>query len=185
MKIYSSWLMYGGSASTLFNTLKAENAVDEEGNPITKEKAQEYYDLYFEAYAGVAEFIRNQKKRGHKFECVYTILGRKRRLPSINSSNYKEVAYQERLTVNAPVQGTGGDIMMMCQPKIDKDKRLKELNCRMVLQVHDELVFVCPDEHLEEARAIITKYMENALPKPLLVPLGVDSDTGKSYAEAK
>jgi DNA polymerase-1 len=178
-------LMYGGSGVTLYNTLRDEEATDENGDPITKEKAQEYYDLYFEKYAGVAGFIKNQKKFAHKNECVYSLIGRKRRLPDINSSNFRMAGYQERLSVNSCIQGSGGDIMMMCQPKIDNDARLQEMNCRMILQVHDELVFVCPREHVEEAIKIIKNYMEHPLPKPLNVPLRADADWGQTYAEAK
>lgn len=177
--------MYGGSAFTLHNTLVEQEAKDENGDPITKEKAQEYYDTYFEAYAGVAEFIKNQKKYAHRHEKVFTLIGRKRRLPDINSNDHKMSSYCERLSVNSAIQGSGGDIMMMCQPKIDNDERLQEMNCRMILQVHDELVFVCPKKHEKEATAIIKHYMENALPKPLNVPLRVDSDFGESYASAK
>ncbi len=178
-------LMYGGGAFTLYNTLSDQDAVDENRDPITKEKAQEYYDKYFEAYAGVANFIKNQKKFAHKHEHIYTIIGRKRRLPDINSNDYKLVGYQERLAVNSCIQGSGGDIMMMCQPKIDNDPRLKELGCRMILQVHDELVFVGKKEHIEECTKIIKDYMEHPLPKPLKLPLRVDSDWGCTYAEAK
>src|SRR3712207_8815383 len=74
--------MYGGSPVTLYEKLKQEDAVDESGNPITKEKAQEYYDKYFTSYAGVADFIKNQKKFAHKHNCIYTLIGRKRRLRS-------------------------------------------------------------------------------------------------------
>ena len=177
--------MYGGGAFTLYNTLSDQEAVDENGEPVTKEKAQEYYDLYFEKYAGVAEFIKNQKKFAHRHEMVFSVIGRKRRLPDINSSDYKISGYQERLSVNSCIQGSAGDLMMLCQPKIDRHPRLKELGCTMRLQVHDELVFVCPKEHSEEAIGIIKDLMENPLPKPLNIPLRVDADTGNSYAEAK
>ena len=178
-------LMYGGGAFTLYNTLSDEDAVDENGDDITKEKAQEYYDKYFETYAGVADFIKNQKKFAHRHEMIYTLIGRKGRLPDINSNDYKVSGYQERLSVNRCIQGSGGDIMMMCQPKIESNKRLAEMNCTMRLQVHDELVFVCPEKHAEEAIAIIKDIMEHPLPKPLKIPLRVDSDMGKTYAEAK
>lgn len=178
-------LMYGGSALTLYNTLSKEGAEDENGDPITKEKAQEYYDKYFEAYSGVADFIKNQKKFAHRHECVYTILGRKRRLHNINSKDFRMSAYEERLSVNSAIQGSGGDIMMMCQPKLEADKRLAELNCKQVLQVHDELVFNCPKKNVEEAIPIIKSYMEHPLPKELKIPLRVDADYGRTYADAK
>lgn len=178
-------LMYGGSATTLYNTLSKEDAVDENGDPITKEKAQEYYDKYFEAYSGVANFIRDQKKFAHKHNCVYSILGRKRRLHNINSRDFGLVSYEERLSVNSAIQGSGGDIMMMCQPKIEADKRLAELGCTQRLQVHDELVFNCPKKNVEEAIKIIKSYMEHPLPKELKIPLRVDADAGRTYADAK
>lgn len=178
-------LMYGGSPFTLYNSLSSEDAVDENGDPITEEKAKEYYDKYFEAYAGVSEFIKTQKRFAHKYEYVNTVLGRKRRLPDINSVDRKLIGKQERLSVNSCIQGSGGDIMMMCQPKLDNHPRLLEMGCTMRLQVHDELVFVCPKEHLEEATAIIKEIMEHPLPKPLNIPLRVDYDYGASYAEAK
>jgi DNA polymerase I-like protein with 3'-5' exonuclease and polymerase domains len=178
-------LMYGGSAMTLYGTLKDEEATDENGDPVSKEKAQEYYDKYFDAYQGVANFIKNQKKFAHRNECVYSLIGRKRRLPEINSADFRMSAYQERLSVNSCIQGSGGDIMMMCQPKIDGNKRLLEMGCTMRLQVHDELVFNCPKEHVEEAIKIIKDLMEHPLPKPLNIPLRADADFGSSYAEAK
>lgn len=178
-------LMYGGGKTTLYNRLSDEDATDENGDPVTLEKAGEYYDKYFEAYSGVAEFIRNQKKIAHKYGEVYTLIGRKRRLPDINSSNYATVAYEERLSVNAPIQGSGADIMMCVQPVVEANKRLKELGCTMRLQVHDELVLNCPDEHIEEATEIVKSIMEHPFKKPLNIPLRADADAGKSYASAK
>ena len=177
--------MYGGGKRTLYETLSDEDAVDENGDPVTLEKAGEYYDKYFEAYSGVSDFIKEQKKYAHKYEEVFTLIGRKRRLPDINCNNFATVAYEERLSVNAPIQGSGADIMMCVQPVVEACKRLKELNCTMRLQVHDELVFNCPDENVEEATKIIKDFMEHPLPKPLNVPLRADADSGKSYSEAK
>ena len=177
--------MYGGGASTLYDTLSEEDAVDENGDPITRDKAQEYYDKYFEAYDGVKQFIADQKRFAHKYEEIYTLIGRKRRLPDINGKSYKVVSYEERLSVNACIQGSGADIMMCVQPVVEACERLKELNCTMRLQVHDELVFNCPDENVDEAIAIIKNFMEHPLPKPLEVPLRADADSGKSYAQAK
>lgn len=184
-KTLNFMLMYGGSPNTLYEKLREEGALDEEGNPITKEKAREYYDKYFDAYQGVKKFINNQHKKGHKYEVIYTLIGRKRRLEGINGKDYRMIGYWERLSVNACIQGSGADIMIVAQPRIENNQRLKELNCSMILQVHDELVFNCPDENLEEAISIIKEIMEHPLPKPLNIPLRVDSDTGKSYAEAK
>lgn len=177
--------MYGGSSKTLYDTLKAEDATDEDGNPITKEKASMYYDMYFESYSGVKDFMANQKRLAHKKEAVFTVLGRKRRLHDINSSNFAIASYQERLAVNSCIQGSAGDIMMVCQPNIDNNERLKELGVTMRLQVHDELVFNCPKKHLDEAMEIIQGLMEHPFSQELNIPLHVDGDYGYSYAEAK
>jgi DNA polymerase-1 len=178
-------LMYGGGATTLYDTLAEEDAVDENGDPITKAKAQEYYDMYFEAYKGVKSFIGDQKRYAHKHELIYTLIARKRRLPGINGKDYKTVSYLERLSVNGCIQGSGADIMMMCQPVIEFCDELAKLGCTMRLQVHDELVFNCPDKNIDKAIAIIKNFMEHPLPKELNVPLRADADSGKSYAEAK
>lgn len=184
-KIINFLLMYGGGAFTLFNKLDEEDALDENGDPITKEKAQEYYDMYFEAYAGVAEFILEQKHYAHAHEMVYSVIGRKRRLHDINSRDYKTVAYEERLSVNSPVQGSASDLMAVCQPVIDNNEELKALGCTMRLQVHDELVFVCKKENAEKAIVIIKDLMEHPLSKPLNIPLRVDAGFGETYAKAK
>lgn len=169
----------------LYIELSGEDALDENGDPITKEKAQEYFDKYFDAYKGVADFIKNQKKFAHRHEVVYTLIGRKRRLAGINSGNFKDVGYWERISVNAPIQGSGADIMLMCQPAIDNAVKLKKLGCTMRLQIHDELVFNCPKKHVDEAIDIIKSYMEHPLKQELNVPLRVDCDFGHSYAQAK
>jgi DNA polymerase-1 len=184
-KVINFLLMYGGGAYTLYQTLKEQDATDENGDPITEEKAQEYYDKYFKAYEGVAEFIKNQKKFAHRNELVYSLIGRKRRLKNINGHDYKMTAYEERLAVNSAIQGSGGDIMMVVQPKIDEDADLIRMNCRMILQVHDELVFVCPRKYIQECARIICDYMAHPLPKPLNIPLKAEWDWGETYANAK
>ncbi|MBO8161074.1 MAG: hypothetical protein H0Z24_05510 [Thermosipho sp. (in: Bacteria)] len=146
-KVLNFGLMYGMSAYTLYNTLK-DWGVDLDDPELLKkynvkkgeEVAQIYYDKYFETYSGVARFIKNQKRFAHRHGYVYTLVGRKRRLPNINSQNYKQVAYEERLSVNAPIQGSAGDIMMNAQIRIEVDERLKELRAKMLIQVHDKLI---------------------------------------------
>lgn len=178
-------LMYGMGAQSLYRTLADQEATDEHGNPITKEKAQEYYDKYFETYSGVAQFIQNQKKFAHKNGYVLTICGRKRRLPAINSGDYKMEAYCERLSTNAPIQGSTADLMMLLQPKLEEHPKLKEYGCTMRMQIYDEIVFICKKKYVNEAIEIIKELAENPFPKPLNVPLKFEMDYGKTYAEAK
>jgi len=119
---------------------------------------------------------------------VYTILGRKRRLPDINSSDGARSSYCERLAVNSAIQGTAGDITINAQIRVSKEERLKELGCKMLIQVHDELVFECPEYAVEEAIGIIKYDMEHPFgddPKKCVSYLRADSDFGLSYQDAK
>ena len=84
-----------------------------------KEVAQKYMDMYFEGFKGIANFMRSQKKFAHRNEYVNTLVGRKRRLPEINSDNFGVSAYNERLSINACIQGSGADIMINAQNRIE------------------------------------------------------------------
>ena len=153
-----------------------------------RDVAQAFIDKYFESYSGVAKFIQSQKKFAHRNKFVYTVLGRKRRLPDINSSDGAVSSYCERLSVNSAIQGTAGDITINAQIRISQVERLKEMGCEMLIQVHDELVFECPEEHLEEAIPIIKHLMEHPFgenPKKQIKFLRADYDTGLSYQDAK
>ena len=197
-KTINFMLMYGGGASKLYESLKSDHY-----SPLdlgSKEYLEQYHcrngvqvaqafiDRYFESYSGVAKFIQNQKKFAHRNGYVYTILGRKRRLPEINSSDGAISSYCERLSVNSAIQGTAGDITINAQIRVAKEERLKELGCNMMIQVHDELVFECPEENLEEAIQVIKYDMEHPFgddPKKQVKYLRADYDFGNSYQEAK
>lgn len=191
-------LMYGGGASLLYENLRSDHYSPLDlGDKQYLEQyhckngvqvAQAFIDKYFESYSGVAKFIQSQKKFAHRNKFVYTILGRKRRLPDINSSDMKVSSYCERLSVNSSIQGTAGDICINAQIRIAEQERLKELGCYMLIQVHDELVFECPEEHLEEAIPIIKHLMEHPFgedPRKQVKYLRADYDTGLSYQDAK
>ena len=191
-------LMYGGGASLLYENLRSDHYSPLDlGDPEYLKQyhcrngvqvAQSFIDKYFESYSGVAKFIQSQKKFAHRNKYVYTILGRKRRLPDINSTDGKISSYAERLAVNSAIQGTAGDITINAQIRISKEDRLKELGCKMLIQVHDELVFECPEEHIEEAISIIKYDMEHPFgddPRKCVKYLRADSDWGDSYQDAK
>lgn len=191
-------LMYGGGATLLYENLKSDHYspldlgekqyLEQYGCRNGQQVAQAFIDKYFDSYSGVAKFIQSQKKFAHRNKFVYTILGRKRRLPDINSSDMKVSSYCERLSVNSSIQGTAGDICINAQIRVADQMRLKEMGCNMLIQVHDELVFECPEEHLEEAITIIKHLMEHPFgedPKKQVKYLRADYDTGDSYQDAK
>lgn len=197
-KIINFMLMYGGGAGKLYESLKSDHY-----SPLDlgdksyleayhckngKQVAQAFIDKYFDSYKGVAEFIRKQKKYAHRNGYVYTILGRKRRLPDINSSDGAVSSYCERLAVNSAIQGTAGDITINAQIRVSKEDRLRELGCNMLIQVHDELVFECPEQNMEEAIQIIKYDMEHPFgdsESRMVKYLRADEGTGLTYQEAK
>lgn len=191
-------LMYGGGASLLYENLRSDHfsPLDLGAKEYLEayhckngvQVAQAFIDKYFQSYSGVAKFIQSQKKFAHRNKYVYTILGRKRRLPDINSMDMKVSSYCERLSVNSAIQGTAGDITINAQIRISDVERLREMGCNMLIQVHDELVFECPEEHLEEAIPIIKHLMEHPFgddPRKQVKYLRADYDTGDSYQDAK
>lgn len=191
-------LMYGGGATLLYENLRSDHYSPLDlGDKEYLEQyhckngvqvAQAFIDKYFESYSGVAKFIQSQKKYAHRNKYVYTILGRKRRLPDINSSDMKVSSYCERLSVNSAIQGTAGDITINAQIRVQQEERLKELGAKMLIQVHDELVFECPEENCEEAITIIKHLMEHPFgedPRKQVKYLRADFDMGDSYQDAK
>lgn len=191
-------LMYGGGAGGLYEGLKSDHFAPLDLGDKSyleayhckngKQVAQAFIDKYFESYSGVAKFIRSQKKFAHRNGFVYTILGRKRRLPDINSSDGAVSSYCERLSVNSTIQGTAGDITINAQIRVAKEDRLRELGCKMLIQVHDELVFECPEQNMDEAIQIIKYDMEHPFgdsPDRMVKYLRADEGTGLTYQEAK
>lgn len=204
-KVIAFLLQYGGSVMALESTLNSNGMLTEMlqelkgykhkkdlpdtltpfwGCKSTKEMAQALMDLYFEAFPGIAKFMKRQKKYAHQHGKVYTVLGRERRLPQIQSSNYREVGYAERLALNAPIQGSGADIMINAQINIARSERLKELGCKMLVQIHDELLFSCPKENCDEAIKEIRECMIYPFGRDKLLNLALDigSAHGASYA---
>lgn len=196
-KVINFLLMYGGGAQRLYDQLKSDhNSPIDLGSPeylkLYKCKngldvAQIYIDKYFSTYSGVAHFIRDQKKFAKRNGYVQTLLRRKRRLPDINSSNMKMKSYAERLAVNSTIQGSAADITSSAQNRVDADPWFLEHRCLMIIQVHDELVFECPEEYVEEAIPRIQYLMAHPFGDnvSLNLELKADADSGDSYQEAK
>ena len=196
-KVINFLLMYGGGASTLYDNLKNDpwspidlgdkTYTDLYGVKTGVEVAQIYIDKYFNTYSGVDEFIKQQKRFAHKYGYVYTLLRRKRRLPDIRSRDFKQVAYCERLSVNSAVQGSAADITGSAQNLVDADPWYEEHGVLMMIQIHDELVFECPEPYVEECIRRTKSYMEHPFGSKveLNLKMRADFDSGDSYQEAK
>lgn len=170
-------IIYGMQARRLSKTLL-----------IPESKAEQLIQAYFRTYPGVAEFISNnikECKRRAPIPYVQTWLKRLRRLPEINSPDKRTRSEAERQCTNTPIQGTAADITMIAMLTCDSDQRLKDLRCDMLLQVHDELVFQCPEENKDAALNIIKHNMEDPFADKFKVPILADVGWGKNWAEAK
>ena len=149
---------------------------------ISRHDAKELIDGYFRSYPGVKEFMDRSIEMARSEGLVRTIFGRKRELRDINSRNAVLRGNAERNAINAPIQGSAADIIKLAMIKIDEDFRQKNIRSRMILQVHDELVFeVIPDE-MDEVKNIVVRGMEDVV--KLSVPLKVDTGTGSNWLEA-
>lgn len=146
-------------------------------------EAKELIEKYFARYRGVKKYIDSQLERARKEMVVRTIFGRKRHVPDINSASPAARGFAERVAINAPVQGSAADIIKVAMVNIYKRIRNREVNMKMLLQVHDELLFEVAKEDVEKAIEIIKTEMEHAC--ALNVPLKVDIGTGKNWNEAK
>lgn len=196
-KVINFLLMYGGGAYTLYNNLKDDpySPIDLSGKEYLEkyhvktgeEVAQAYIDKYFEAYSGITTFMQKQKRFAHKNGYVQTLLRRKRRLPDINSHDFKAKAYCERLSVNSCIQGSAADITMSAQNRINADPWFKSVGADMILQIHDEVVFECPEKYVDDCIAKAKAYMEHPFGDSveLNLPMLTAWDSGDSYQEAK
>lgn len=149
---------------------------------LSRTEAKKMIDSYYESYPRLKEYMAEQVKKAQDFGFVETILGRRRHLKDINSSNFVVKAHAERNAVNAPIQGSAADIIKLAMIKIDQELENQNLETKMLLQVHDELLFEAPIDEVEVAKSLIKKEMESAFSTsvPLLVEVGV----GDNWLEA-
>ncbi|GBF50039.1 DNA-directed DNA polymerase [Leptospira ryugenii] len=170
-KIINFSVIYGVTSFGLSNQLK-----------VSRKEAKEFIDRYFAQYTGVSRYMEEMvdfcKDKGY----VETLLGRKRFLPDINSSNRMAVEQAKRIAINSPIQGTSADMIKIAM--INIQKRIEEENwtSRIILQVHDELVFEVPKSEKKEFFDMAKKEMETAL--PLSVPITVEGKFGSNWDEA-
>jgi len=148
---------------------------------IALEDAQNFIDAYFSRYPGVKDYIDKQIILAKKEGFVTTILGRRRYIPEINSKNQAIRQFAERQAVNTPIQGSASDLIKLAMISIDKEIKKKELKSRMVLQIHDELLFDLPKDELHALAGLARDRMENVL--KLDVPVKVDVKKGHNWLE--
>ena len=125
-------------------------------------EAKALIEGYFQTYPHILEFIEKSKEDARKAGFVSTIMGRKRYLPDINSRNATVRSFAERNAVNAPLQGSAADIIKIAMIRISDEIKRLGLKSRMIMQVHDELVFNVPREELDQMRELVQRLMSGA-----------------------
>lgn len=149
---------------------------------ISRTEAKQLIDNYFKEYAGIKKYMDEQVNFARDNGYVQTILGRKRWLRDITSNNATVRSFAERNAINAPIQGSAADMIKVAMINIDKEFKAMDIRSRMLLQVHDELVFDIYKPELEKLKPIIEKHMRDAI--PLKVPVEVGMGTGPNWLEA-
>ena len=155
----------------------------EQATELSREEAARFIAAYFEKYPGVKQYLESTKQQARDKGYVQTLLGRRRSIPEINSSNRQVREAAERMAINMPVQGTSADIIKVAMINLCREMEERRLKSKMLLQVHDELIFEVPQEELEEMCQLIPEIMSTAL--ELSVPLKVDIKTGNNWGEMK
>ncbi len=168
-------IIYGISAFGLANNLGIERG-----------EASDYIKMYFERFPGIKDYMDNTKQFAREHGYVETIFGRKAWYPEIRSSNHQMRAFNERAAINAPIQGSAADIIRRAMVQMEPALKASGLQARMLLQVHDELIFEVPDAEVDATIKLVSSIMENA-PMPALnlsVPLQVDARAADNWDEA-
>jgi DNA polymerase I len=171
IKAMNYGLAYGLSAYGLSQQLR-----------ITPDEARVLMDEYFQQFGGVRDYLNEVVAQARKDGYTQTILGRRRYLPDLTSDNRQRREMAERMALNAPIQGSAADIIKVAMLSVDRELRDQGLGSRMLLQVHDELVFEVAPGELDALSELVTQTMCGAF--DLRVPLSVSLGTGRSWAEA-
>jgi len=155
----------------------------EQATELSREEAAQFIAAYFDKHPGVRQYIESTKKQAREIGYVQTLLGRRRSIPEVESSNRQIREAAERMAINMPVQGTSADIIKVAMINLDREMSKHQLKSKMLLQVHDELVFEVPEEELELMRQLVPEMMSTAI--ELSVPLKVDIKTGANWGETE
>jgi DNA polymerase I len=171
VKVMNYGLAYGLSAYGLSQGLR-----------VSTDEARDLMDGYFQQFGGVRDYLRAVVARARQDGYTETILGRRRYLPDLTSDNRQRREMAERMALNAPIQGSAADIIKVAMLRVDEDIRRSGLRSRMLLQVHDELLFEVAPGELDSLREVVRNAMCGAF--TMTVPLEVSMGTGRSWADA-
>jgi DNA polymerase-1 len=149
---------------------------------VSRNDAQQYMDIYFQRYPGVLNYMESTRKKAHENGYVETIFGRRLYLPEIHTKNMARQKAAERAAINAPMQGSAADIIKKSMLAIAKWQKTNQTHTKMIMQVHDELVFEIAEHALENSKIAIQKLMETSV--ELSVPLEVSIGVGMNWDEA-
>ena len=150
---------------------------------ITPKEAKMFIDNYFESYPGIKEYMNKTIEKAYNDGYVKTLMGRRRYIEELKNKNVFIKKSGERIALNTPIQGTSADIIKKAMIDISKEFKKRNIKSKMILQVHDELVFDCLKEEVEVVSSIVKDLMENAV--KLNVPLKVDLESGNDWYQAK
>ena len=150
---------------------------------IPRKKAKEFIDRYLEEFQGVKDYMETIVAEARQKDYVETLFHRRRYLPEIHSSNFNIRSFAERTAMNSPIQGTAADILKVAMIELDRELKERNFQAKLLLQVHDELIFEVPAEEVESLQSLVEEVMENAV--SLSVPLKADSNIGNNWYEAK
>ena len=150
---------------------------------VTVAEAKEYMERYFDTFPGIARYQKEVVEKAYENGYVSTLMGRRRWLPELKSSNFNLRSFGERVALNMPIQGTAADVIKLAMIRVRDALKREGLKAKLILQVHDELIVECPEEETEQVRALLTREMESVV--QYAVPLRADAGVGKNWGEAK
>jgi len=153
----------------------------EQATKLSREEAAQFIALYFEKYPKVKEYLENTKEQARKLGYVQTVLGRRRFVPEVRSANRMIREAAERMAINAPVQGSSADIIKIAMIDLYREMQKRRLRSKMLLQIHDELLFEVPESEVAEMKALVSEIMPHAF--ELRVPVKIDTKLGRNWAE--
>jgi DNA polymerase-1 len=165
-------LMYGQTSFGLSQTLH-----------ISQADAKKYITAYFKKFSSVKSFLDTLKEKAEDTGYAETLFGRKRALPDIKSTNRQVKAMAERVAINSPIQGTAADVIKLAMINIQRILKERKLKSKMVLQVHDELIFDVEPSEMDEMKTLVKTEMERAV--NLTVHLKVEMGTGQNWYDLK
>ena len=149
---------------------------------VSPNEAKAYMDAYLSKYHGVRDYQKRIVAQAKEQGYVSTLFGRRRSLPELKSSNFAVRSFGERVALNMPIQGTAADVIKLAMVRVARRLEREDLEARLILQVHDELIAECPEAEAETVRRLLTEEMEQVA--ELAVPLVAEAKIGRSWADA-